>query len=80
MSRTHTNTINALCTGPKTRQELIALGGGEAVATRIHEINKNFKDIQIVRIDGKYQLALQGSININMNRVYPKQTKAKMVA
>lgn len=68
-----TKILEALSYGPRTRQELIAAGGGQSVTTRIYEFNRTFTDMKIVREGKHYRTSVVKNISIDKRRVYPSQ-------
>lgn len=78
MATTYNIIIDELFDGAKTRQQLIDAGAGVGVSTRIHEINRTFKDIQIITLKrGLYKAHRVADIKIDKARVYPNQRKSK---
>lgn len=73
-----TNILDALSYGPRTRQELIAAGGGQSVTTRIYEFNMMFSDVKIVREGKRYRTSMIKNVIIDKKRVYPNQFRSSV--
>lgn len=69
-----TRIVNALGKyGPMTSKQLNQSLGITSASTRIYEINKMYRDFQILRNDKtkKYYISLLRNIRINHKKVYP---------